>query len=252
MLLKFWFALLVFSAQAIAFDHTHASFTKILEVHTQTKDGQTWVNYTQLLGSARTELQRYLRTLEAVSAEEFAKLSKPERLAFLINAYNAFTLEWILIHYPVKSIKDTGSLFSNPWKKTFPGFKLLGVSFTLDTIEHEWIRGKFTEPRIHFAVNCASQGCPSLARKAYTGPGLEQELIAAEREFFFNPRHFQLNGKMVDVSSILDWYGDDFKKVHGRLGNYLSQKALEFGFTPTTIPDLKISFNDYDWSLNGK
>ena len=245
-------SILFLTAPAMAFDHTHAAFTKILQTRTQQKQGQTWVNYTDLKNQSRSELQAYLRGLEAFSADEFALATKPQRLAFLINAYNAFTLEWILIHHPVKSIKDTGSLFSSPWKKTFPGFKLLGQNFTLDKIEHEWIRGNFTEPRIHFAVNCASLGCPSLARRAYTGTGLEQELAAAEREFFFNPRHFKLDGKSVSVSSILDWYGGDFEKVHGSLGNYLSRKALEFALTKEAIPNLKISFSDYDWSLNGK
>ncbi len=238
--------------QVHAFDHTHQNFSEILQKHTLTNLGQTWVNYSEMRSQSRTALQQYLKDLEKLSADEFAQFSKNERLAFLLNAYNAFTLEWIALHYPVNSIKDTGSIFSSPWKKTFPGFKLLGQSFTLDKIEHEWIRENFNEPRIHFAVNCASQGCPSLRRKAFSAIGLEEELKEVEEEFFLNTRHFRLEGTKASVSSILDWYGDDFKKVHGSLAKYLGKKAQEYGISSALVHNINISFTDYDWSLNGK
>jgi hypothetical protein len=251
MLMGVFILLLSFQLHALEFDHSHTSFTQLLQAHTETREAQSWVNYQSLNIHSRSSLHVYLRSLEAVSESQFQAFTPAERLTFLINAYNAFTLEWILLHYPVKSIKDTGSLFRSPWKKTFPGFKLLGGEFTLDKIEHDWIRGSFSEPRIHFAVNCASRGCPSLSRKAYTAMGLESELSVAEKEFFNNPRHFRLDVKSVQVSSILKWYGDDFKKVHGSLEAYITKKASEFGLLSHGAKVERVDFLDYDWSLNG-
>ncbi len=111
----------------------------------------------------RSALKSYRDSLSQVSAAEHSGWSKAQQMAFLINAYNAFTIEKILTRYPdIQSIWDFGKLFGNPFKDRF--FKLLGQDFSLDMIEHETLRkpGNFNEPRVHFAVNCASIGCPML------------------------------------------------------------------------------------------
>lgn len=255
--MKLLFSLIIlfsFSVQgSTSFDHGHEKFDQLLGRYLTQKDGQTWVDYVGFKANGRTDLHSYLRTLSAVTSVQYKAFSPDQRLAFLINAYNAFTLEWILIHHPVKSIKDTGSILSSPWKKEFPGYKLFGEKFTLDSIEHERIRVEFKEPRIHFAVNCASIGCPSLRPHAYTGNGLQTELAEAEMAFFKNPDKFIVKNKEAHVSAILDWYGEDFEKVSGSVENYIIDRA-KFYAVAGDLPskNIDIEFLDYDWNLNGK
>jgi hypothetical protein len=237
----------------VAFDHSHGKFDGLLGDFTSQKDGQTWVDYQGLKARGRGDLQTYLRALSAVTPAQYQGFTGDQRLAFLINAYNAFTLEWILIHHPVRSIKDTGSLLSSPWKKVFPGYRLLGSKFTLDNIEHERIRVEFKEPRIHFAVNCASIGCPSLRPKAFTGAGLQAELAETELAFFRNPGKFFVKNKTVHLSAILDWYGEDFEAVFGSVEAYVVERAKFYGVAgDLPAQNIDIEFLDYDWKLNGK
>ena len=130
----------------------------------------------------RPALKAYLDGLSAVPRPEFEAWSRPRRLAFLINAYNAYTVELILTRYPdLKSIKDLGSLVQNPWKKKF--FQLLGQPTSLDGIEQDMLRqrGVYDDPRIHFAVNCASIGCPMLREEAYVPERLDAQLAEQEK-----------------------------------------------------------------------
>lgn len=257
-ILSVFFLLLSFSVHSsntlpVSFDHSHAKFDELLRSYTIQKDGQTWVDYSGFKARSRTDLQSYLRSLSGVTPGQYKSFTADQRLAFLVNAYNAFTLEWILIHHPVKSIKDTGSLLSSPWKKTFPGYKLLGDKFTLDNIEHDRIRAEFKEPRIHFAVNCASIGCPSLRPRSYTASGLQAELGEAEEAFFKNPGKFYVKNKKAYLSSILDWYGEDFENVFGSVEAYIVERA-KFYDVAGDLPaqNIEIDFLDYDWNLNGK
>ncbi|MGE3388198.1 MAG: DUF547 domain-containing protein, partial [Bdellovibrionales bacterium] len=149
---------------AAEFDHSHKIWTLLLQKSVTVKGHASVVNY-KILKSDPTELHAYLRTLESVSQGEFGKFSNNEKLAFLINAYNAFTIKLILGRYPAKSIKHAGEWSlsnptASPWKTKF--FTLLGERRHLDNIEHDMIRKSFNEPRIHFAVVCASVGCPAL------------------------------------------------------------------------------------------
>lgn len=239
--------------QPVNFDHEHANFDALLGQYTTQKEGQTWVDYEGFKKTGRTSLQTYLQTLSKVTLGQYKAFTPDQRLAFLINAYNAFTIEWILIHHPVKSIKDTGSILSSPWKKEFPGYKLLGQKFTLDNIEHERIRVEFKEPRIHFAVNCASVGCPSLSPRAYTGSALQEQLAKAELEFFKNPGKFIVKNRKAYLSSILDWYGEDFEAVFGSVEAYVLERSKFYGVSgDLPAQNIDIDFLDYDWNLNGK
>ena len=158
------------------------------------------------LKAEEDRLDRYLSVLEHVNT---ASLSKNERLAFYINAYNAWTIKLILGAYPnVRSIKDLGSLFRSPWKEKIA--RIDGKVLTLDEIEHGIIRPQFKDPRIHFAVNCASKSCPPLHSEPYRGADLHGQLDEAARRFINDPRSTVLRDQTLHVSKIFDWYSKDF------------------------------------------
>ena len=174
---------LLISSYAIGFDHAHKKWDEILKSKTIKKDEQVLVNYKSIKAN-QVKLNSYLKELEKVSKKEFNNFSKQEQLAFWINAYNAYTVKLIVKNYPVKSIKDIGSFFSSPWSKDF--ITLLGKKMSLDDIEHETIRKDFKEPRIHFAVNCASIGCPSLYQEAFVASRIDKQLEVATKLFLNN------------------------------------------------------------------
>lgn len=220
------------------------------------------VDYGALL-EARPLLQQYLSQLSAVSAGEFATLQKSEKLAFLLNAYNAFTVDLVLEQYPkLKSIKDIGSLIQSPWKKRF--ILLLGETRSLDDIEHGMIRKsyEFNEPRIHFAANCASIGCPALLNEAYIGKKLESQLEAATMAFLSDRSRNRYNTqtKKLEVSRIFKWYQDDFERGwHGwhSLQEFFTHYKDVIVDTPEErhallAGKLDITFLDYNWKLNKK
>ena len=206
----------------------------------------------------RDTLSGYLSSLSALSTDRFQALSRPERLAFLINAYNAFTVELILRQdNRPGSIRDIGSIFSGPWSQRF--FTLLGKQRTLDEVEHQMIRGNpaLMDPRIHFAVNCASVGCPALRPEAYTGEELEAQLADSTRRFLSDRRRnrYDAEDQVLRVSSIFDWYQGDFEDSAGSLADYLLQYADALALPAPArralkAGDLPIRFLDYDWSLN--
>lgn len=255
---KYFFLLVIFILTTVqisfatTFDHSHKLWDQMLKDYTSQKSGQTFVLYENWKTKGSSNLETYLKSLSAVTETQFSAFNPDEKLSFLINAYNAFTVKLILDHLPLKSIKDTGTVFTGPWKKKF--FSLFGKEMYLDAIEHDLIRKKFNEPRIHFAVNCASIGCPSLRPSAYTASKLQEELDQAETVFFLNSEKFKVVGNTFFVSSILDWYGDDFVKKHGDLKKYLLGKALtlKIAKSPLKLEEIKLEFPDYDWNLNGK
>ena len=153
--------------------------------------------------------------LSGVSGSEFSSWVKAERLAFLLNAYNAFTIDLVLSRYPkLKSIKELGSLIQSPWKKRF--VPLLGEMHSLDDIEQGMIRkpGEYDEPRIHFALNCASIGCPALLNEAFIGTKLDAQLENATKAFLTdNSRNrYNVQSNQLEVSNICDWYKKDFER----------------------------------------
>ena len=256
--------LILMSSTVFAFDHRHANWEALLKQHVVliANGNASQVDYAGFK-SDRAALKQYLDALSAVSEADYRRWSKPQQLAFLINAYNVFTVELILTHYPdLKSIKDLGSVFQSPWKKAF--FTLLGQERSLDDVEHGLIRapGVFNEPRIHAAVNCASIGCPMLRQEAFTADLLESQLEDNLRRFLsdHSRNRFDAANKTLSVSSIFDWYKGDFEKGHqgftsldatfaryaDALGDTLqAQEAIRSG-------GLKIRYLDYDWALNAQ
>jgi hypothetical protein len=251
----FWATLGPVQAQAQAFDHR--TWDGLLERHVRSIRGgvATQVDYAGM-ARERAALKGYLDTLAAVKEADFRRWPKNERLAFLINAYNAWTVELVLTAWPqVDSIKDLGSLLASPWKKSF--IPLLGRTRSLDDIEHKLIRAKgvFDEPRIHFAVNCASVGCPALRPDAYTAKRLDGQLADATRSFLGDRSRNRLANGRLEVSSIFKWYGDDFERAGG-LRAFLAGQGEALGLTNAERQglrdgSLKIAFLDYDWRLNG-
>jgi hypothetical protein len=192
------------------------------------------------------KLDQYLNLLDQTNPDE---LPRNEQLAFYINAYNAYTIKLILKNYPVDSIKDIGGWFTGPWKIRFS--KIGGKAFTLDEIEHEIIRPRFKDPRVHFAVNCASKGCPPLISEPYQASILDQQLDANTLSFLNNPERNRLEGNTLYVSKIFKWFGEDFGgDVVGFLLQYADgdlKNRLVAG-----RDRIKIDYLHYDWSLNGK
>ena len=254
-------ALLLLSPGAClaAFDHTHARWEALTQKYVAWLPGghASQVDYSGLKAE-RQVLRSYLDELSSVAQTEYDTWSKPRKLAFLLNAYNAYTVELILTKYPdVKSIKDLGSLFTSPWKKRF--FSLLGQPRHLDDIEHGMIRapGAFDEPRIHMAANCASIGCPALRPEAYVADKLEAQLEDSVVRFLSDRSRNRVNAQSgrLEVSKIFDWYGGDFAAQAGSVQAWLARYADHLADDPQTRRALRegrlrLAFLDYDWALN--
>ncbi|PIP89318.1 MAG: hypothetical protein COW01_08360 [Bdellovibrionales bacterium CG12_big_fil_rev_8_21_14_0_65_38_15] len=234
--------LLLLSFRTFAFDHDHTALSKILSEALKIEGAQTLVNYKQLKKSPR-QLDAYLETLSNLKKSEYDRFSKDQKLALMINAYNAFTLKLMRDAWPVKSIRDLGSLFTNPWKKEF--FKLLGQERHLDWIEHEVIRKEFNEPRIHFAVNCASIGCPALRQEAFIASKLDSQLEEQAKMFLNDKSKNTIKNGKAYLSKIFEWYGDDFIKEEKNILIVLNQWRDD-----KFKEDSKIDYLDYDWAAN--
>ena len=246
------------------FDHSHADWDALLRRHVVWNPAGTAssVDY-RALALARAELRRVLDAFSAVERGHYERFSRDERLAFLINAYNAFTLELILTRYPeLKSIRDLGSLLQSPWKRRF--FRLLGEERHLDAVEHDLIRapGVFDEPRIHFAVVCASIGCPALRPEAFTAARLPVQLEDSTRRFLRDRTRNRFNARAarLEVSRIFEWYRADFEKRlrgAGSLEAYFAGQAELLSDDPREQQLIRgqrqpIASLDYDWSLNDR
>lgn len=220
---------------------SHEAFTGLLKKYVS-ENGK--VNYKDLLQDSAT-LARYLQTLS--DHPPGPNWSRAEQLAYWINAYNGFTLQLILRHYPLKSIKDIGSIIkipfiNTPWDQKFIR---IGKKFIdLNEIEHNILRKKFNEPRIHFAIVCASVSCPKLRNEAYTAPQLNQQLDNQAKAFINDPGRNKISANKIEISKIFSWFKGDFTK-NGSLIDFLNQYAQV-----KINADAGISTLDYDWSLN--
>lgn len=250
-----WLSLTV---NAAVFDHS--DWDQLLHQHVVSqRDGLTTAVDYQAMNDDRSHLKKYLQSLEQVDYSEFELWSKPDQLAFLINAYNAWTVELVLTGYPkIQSIKELGSFFRSPWKKTF--IPLLGKIRSLDDIEHGMIReaGRYNDPRIHFAVNCASIGCPALRTEAYSGEQLEQQLQEQTERFLSDRTRNRYINNQLEVSSLFKWYREDFEQGwqgYHSLKAFFANFATQLGLTDADIQRLRageigIEILDYDWQLN--
>ena len=181
-------------------------------------------------------LREKARKEMTVSKEQYQGLSEKEKIAYLINLYNFYTLELIAENYPTESIRD----LKKPWDRDFVPFK--GKEVSLNHIEHEVLREDFDEPRLHFALNCASIGCPKLRNEPYVSAKLDEQLNDAAAIFLGDPKRNRLKGKKFYASKIFDWYGQDFESKYGGWKNYIEEVLDK--------KDLKFKYLEYDWSLN--
>lgn len=241
------FTFILITCLAVGQAHTakaqfdHSLFDNLLKTHV---DADGWVDYDSFLEDEET-LMKYLEALKANPPKD--SWSKDEQLAYWINAYNAFTIDLVLQHYPVKSIKDIGSkiqipFVNSPWDIKF--IEIDGKKLDLNNIEHGIIRKQFDEPRIHFAVNCASFSCPLLRNEAFTAARLDSQLDEQTRKFINDPKRNKISGKKAQLSKIFSWYGGDFTKETS-LKEFIAQYS-EAEVTKST----KISYLDYQWQLN--
>ena len=202
------------------------------------------VNYTGFQ-KEEARLDQYLNQLSAVDP---AQLTRSQAMAFYINAYNAFTIKLILTKFPdINSIKELGGFFSSPWSKEF--VPLNGRMVTLDYIEHEVLRPQYKDARVHFAVNCASKGCPPLRNSPYTGMDLERQLEEQTIAFINDPARTYVKDGTLYVSKIFDWFGEDFNDNPAAFVRRYAQGDLKQALDQAGA-NISVSYLYYDWSLN--
>jgi Protein of unknown function, DUF547 len=230
----------------------HSAWDRLLKTYVKPgPDGVNRVDYASFKRNGQRDLKAYIRALEAVDP---ATLPRPEQFALLANLYNAKTVDIVLDHYPVKSIKDIslgggllGVFASGPWKAKV--LQMKGVALSLDDIEHGILRPIFKDRRVHYAVNCASFGCPNLRTEAFTGAKLDAQLDSAARAYINSRRGVDPRPGGLVVSSIYDWYQKDFGGSEAGVIDHLkryAQPALARKLEGTT----SIADYAYDWSLN--
>lgn len=233
------------TSSAQAFDDTHSAYTELLQRYVSAGN----VDYAELLAH-RAELDDYIQDLADVNIREFQSWNGMMQLAFLINLYNAATLQLILDHYPVDSIKDIGGAGTKPW--ALKVVNLFGKTISLDTVEHGMIRKNYDDPRVHFALVCAARGCPGLRSDAYTGETLDRQLDEQVRTFLADPQKNRVDLKKhrLFLSPIFKWYKEDFQDQSKGPQRFLSQ------FLPRATGDelrrerFSVRYTDYDWTLN--
>ncbi len=243
--------LIQFSALGVGEDPgLHKTWETLLQKHV--KKGR--VNYKGFAKDVE-QLDNYLEMLENVNIFSF---SREQKLAFWINAYNAFTVKLILDHYPVKSIRN----ISRPWKQRV--WKAAGEILSLNDIEHKKLRKELKDPRVHFAIVCASIGCPNLQSFAFSGDRVNDQLDQAARQFFGDHKHFHIEEDgststtststitiFISISKIFEWFGKDFgKDKNGRIAfilRYLETPDVE---KIKKAASIKMKYLSYDWNLN--
>jgi hypothetical protein len=212
-------------------------------------DGANLVRYAEVTEADGRALDAYLDRLADV---EISAYSRPQQFAYWVNLYNALTVDVVLDHYPVESIREIdispGWFADGPW-----GAELIsveGTPLTLNDIEHRILRPIWQDPRIHYAVNCASIGCPDLRPEPYRAGKLDEQLDAAARAYVNDPRGAQVTGDRLVVSKIYTWYQEDFEGTDAGVIRHLKRYA-----EPSLEAELdsisEIAASRYDWSLNG-
>lgn len=225
----------------------HSTWNSLVERFvSESKDGINRVDYSDFKSTDRQQLQSYI---SALSKTPISQYRRNEQLAFWINLYNAVTVKVVLDNYPVLSIRDIKSGFFTfgPWDKDL--VKVEDVILTLNDIEHRILRPIWRDARIHYAVNCASIGCPNLQSIAFTSSNAESLLDKAAVDYINHPRAVRLQNGKLRVSSIFNWYKADFGDMDVRVIDHIRQYAK-----PSLISQLagikKIDGDDYDWSIN--
>ena len=221
----------------------HADFDRIVKTYVDTKGH---VDYGRLGREGAPALKKYIERLAAVDLDS---LGSYERLALYTNAYNAFTLQLMLNHQGVPSIRK----IDKAWDRK--EWNLGGQVITLNDLEHKWVRVQYDEPRIHFILVCAAISCPWLRNEAYTGRALVRQLTDATNIFYSRPdAGYRREGNTLYLSELMDWYKSDFVSNAGSVVDYIiatHPDASEVAFLKANKDNLKIKFSKYSWDLNG-
>jgi len=230
-------------ASGVSFDHT--KLDAVLKKHV---DEAGLINY----GGVRKDIEQldgYIATLADAPLDE---MGRDEKVALLINAYNAFTLKLIAEHYPsIDSIRDIPE--AQRWKSV--RWNVGGNTWSLDQIEHEQIRPNFKEPRIHFALVCAAIGCPPLRAEAYTAAKLEAQLADQTRYVHERDRWVRYdpaNPGKIGLTKLYSWFAGDFEQAEGTVLDYVAQHVPTLDESKAAGNTPAITWLDYDWSLNAK
>lgn len=209
----------------------HSLFDKLLQKHVSIKGS---VNYKGFIAD-KQQLNNYLLLLSETAPSN--SWTKEDKLAYWMNAYNAFTIKLIIDHYPIKSIKNIKS----PWDYRF--IKINKKWYTLNDIEHRILR-KMNEPKIHFGINCASYSCPPLLNKAFTSANVNNDLEFLAHQFINDNSRNTISENNIEVSKIFQWFSKDFKK-DGTLIDFLNNYS-----NIQIMSTAKKSYKKYDWNLN--
>ena len=222
--------------------------SSINDIKAEKVDHTTWSNLIQMNISQKgivdydafkkdvSKLNDYLRTL--TDTKITPAWTKNDKIAYWINVYNAFTIKLVVNNYPVKSIKE----IEKPWDQKF--FSIDGKSMSLGEVEHGILR-KFGDPRIHFAINCASASCPRLIQVPYTAKNLDELLERQTIEFINDPFYNTITSYTVNVSKLFDWYKRDFKEYSGSVVNFINK------YSKVSIGNQKEKgYKPYDWTIN--
>lgn len=248
-------------ASANAFDHDYRAYADVLTKHVRFPR----VDYAALKAD-RTPLDRVVEEFAAPASRGESGWTRQQRMAFWINAYNAFTLRAIVDHYPIRgswlSLYPRNSIRQIDGVWTDLAWQAAGRTVTLDHVEHGILRPTFKDARIHFAVNCASISCPPLAAEPYRPGTLDAQLDAAARVFLASPEGVRVDGDTLRVSSIFKWYGDDFTDQYAPVvpGNRDARERGILGviarYGPPDAAELArsggpaLGYLSYDWTLN--
>lgn len=238
-----FFASVVPDSFSSEFDHEYNDYQNRISKYISVREGL--VDYKQLKIHSRG-ISNFLETSSNVQKKEYENWNKDQQLAFLINLYNVSTIKLILDNYPIKSIKDIES----PWDKEFIDY--LGSKISLNTLEHQIIRKEFDDPRIHFALVCAAKGCPVLLTEPFIASKLESQLEEAKKMFFSTrfKNYLEISSNTLYLSPLFKWYGEDFENKSGSVKKYVIPNLTDKKLTSSQIENLKITYTDYDWTLN--
>jgi Protein of unknown function, DUF547 len=231
----------------------HSAWHHVLVDHVvAAADGLNRVDYAGLKARSLGRLSAYIQSLEAT---DVSQIGWREQFAFWANLYNALTVKVVADHFPVVSIRDirlggtfVAAVTGGPWKAKLT--TISGITLSLDDIEHTILRGQFKDPRLHYAINCGSVGCPNLRIEPFTGANLEVALDTAARDFINRPRGVAIQNERLVLSGIFKWYRRDFGGDERLVLRHIAEfadparrAAIEAG--------LRVDRYDYDWRLNG-
>lgn len=232
------------------FDHEHTAWSGLLTKYVRAGD----VNYAGFKQTDLPALSAYLRSIEAVCGNDYDTWTREQKLAFWINAYNAYTVKLVLDHYPIRSIRSIGVLPGAAFRERFISLAhLRRRHLSLNDIEHGILRREFAEPRIHFAIVCASRSCPPLRSEAYRARDLEMQLDDNARSFIGDTtkNRFDPATRTLYLSPIFNWFREDFERS-ADLQEFVARHVDPSTARAIRSGNVHITFLNYDWSLNGR